>query len=57
MKVLSLNLKRRAKQQKVHHILNTMVFRAHWIYRIVKIIPELVEVQFVKAHSKLGKVR
>ena len=32
-----LNLKRRAKRQKVLRTLNTIVRRAHWIYGIAKI--------------------
>ena len=36
---------RKAKQQKVFRILNTVVGRAHWIDGIPKIVFELVKVQ------------
>ena len=42
--VSTLNLKRRAKQQKVLRTLNTIVRKAHWIYGIPKIVLEFVKV-------------
>ena len=45
MKISVLNLKGRAKQQKVFRILNTVVRGAQWVDGIPKIALELVKVQ------------
>ena len=49
-------LQKMGKATKVLRILNTIVRRAHWVYSVLKIMPEFVKIQFAETHSKLSKV-
>ena len=56
MKILSLHIKRGAKQQKLFHILNTVICRTHRVYSALIIVPDFVKVEFTKFDPYYGKM-
>ena len=53
---MTLNIKRRAEQQKVLRVLNAITCWAHWVNGIPKTMLEFVEIQLAETNSKLSKM-